>query len=199
MRRTSSRRSLRLHPGHNGRCNDVIENSKARMSRYLDSSTKTQMVKIMVQHGRPSRSSWAESVRSFFGRTIMGKAIRENPFEVRLGKGLQIGNVCSLTEKKAILVCVCGRYKNCLERNKTLTQCGKCLWKTLLWENQLPPVTTFLRVALNENAKGAKIFVDSDRHMFESRISARATANFPETKATWKLDAETISSWSYDM
>ena len=35
--------------------------------------------------------------------------------------------------------------------------------------------------------------------MFESRISARAAENLPETKATGKLDAETISSWSYDM
>ena len=28
------------------------------MSRYLDTSTKPQMAQIMVQHGRPSRSSW---------------------------------------------------------------------------------------------------------------------------------------------
>ena len=41
----------------------------------LDSSTTTQMAKIMVQYGRPSCSSRAESVRSSFGRTIMGKAI----------------------------------------------------------------------------------------------------------------------------
>ena len=34
-----------------------IENSKIGMSRHLDSSTKAQMVKIMVQYGRHSRSS----------------------------------------------------------------------------------------------------------------------------------------------
>ena len=34
---------IRLHPGQNGRCTDVVENSKVRMSRYLDSSTTTQM------------------------------------------------------------------------------------------------------------------------------------------------------------
>ena len=34
-----------------------IENSKVGMSRQLDSSTTTQMAKIMVQYGRPSRSS----------------------------------------------------------------------------------------------------------------------------------------------
>ena len=33
------------------------ENSKIGMSRHLDSSTTTQMAEIMVQYGRPSRSS----------------------------------------------------------------------------------------------------------------------------------------------
>ena len=53
---TSSRRSIGLHPSENGRCSQIIENSKIGVSRHLDSST-TQMAKIMVQHGRPSRSS----------------------------------------------------------------------------------------------------------------------------------------------
>ena len=34
-----------------------VENSIIGMSRNLDSSTTTQMAKIMVQYGRPSRSS----------------------------------------------------------------------------------------------------------------------------------------------
>ena len=34
-----------------------IEKSKIGMSRHLDSSTTTQMAKIMVQYGRPSCSS----------------------------------------------------------------------------------------------------------------------------------------------
>ena len=57
MRRTSSRRSIRLHPGQNGRCSIVTENSKVRMSMYLDTSTETQMARTMVQYGRSSRSS----------------------------------------------------------------------------------------------------------------------------------------------
>ena len=35
----------------------LFKNSKVRMSRYMDTSTETQMAKIMVQYGRPSRSS----------------------------------------------------------------------------------------------------------------------------------------------
>ena len=41
----------------NGRCSQIIENSKIGVSRRLDSSTTTQMAKIMVQYGRPSCSS----------------------------------------------------------------------------------------------------------------------------------------------
>ena len=88
--RTSSRRSIRLHPGQNGTCTNVIDNSKVRMSRHLDTSTKAQMAQIMVQYGRPSRSSWAKSVRPPFGRTIMGKVIWESFIEIRLGKSSEL-------------------------------------------------------------------------------------------------------------
>ena len=35
----------------------LLKNSRVRMSRYWDTSTKAEMAKIMVQYGRPSRSS----------------------------------------------------------------------------------------------------------------------------------------------
>ena len=92
MRRTSNRRSIRLHPGQNGRCTDVTENSKVRMSRYLDASTKTHLSKIMAQYGRPSWSSWKKSVRSSCGRTF--KLIRQVDkvlSKIRLGKSSKLG------------------------------------------------------------------------------------------------------------
>ena len=54
---TSSGRSICFYPGKNGGCSQIIENSKIGVSRHLDSSTTTQMAKIMVQYGRSSRSS----------------------------------------------------------------------------------------------------------------------------------------------
>ena len=45
----------------------------------------------------------------------------------------------------------------------------------------------------------SKDIMDNFRSIFVSRISARATEKLPETKATGKPDAETVSSWSYDM
>ena len=41
--------------------------------------------------------------------------------------------------------------------------------------------------------------MDNYRSMLESRISAGATKKLPEKEATVKPDAETVSSWSYDM
>ena len=45
----------------------------------------------------------------------------------------------------------------------------------------------------------SKDIVDNYRSMFESRIYAGATEKLPETNVMEKPDAETISSWSYDM
>ena len=57
----------------NGRCSIVVRYSKIRMSRYLDTYTNAQMAKIMVQYGRPSRSSWAESVPVILWQDYYGK------------------------------------------------------------------------------------------------------------------------------
>ena len=47
----------RLIPKCKWKISQIIENSKIGVSRHLDSSTTTQMAKILVQYGRPSRSS----------------------------------------------------------------------------------------------------------------------------------------------
>ena len=142
-------------PGQKGRCTDVIENYEVRMSRYLATSTKTQMAEIMVQHGRPSRSSRAKSVRSSSGRTIMGKAIRESSIVTRLGKSSKLGMLVCKPRRRTILVSVCGRsHTGWEERNIDR------MWKVLVKEIDVAEPTSFLDhvylVALNENAKLAR-------------------------------------------
>ena len=78
----------------------------------------------MVQYGRPSRSSWAKSVRSSFGRTIMGKAIWENTITARLGECFQWGMLIRTPWKRVILICVCGWHKIGWHETKTLIRCG---------------------------------------------------------------------------
>ena len=41
LQRTSSWRSICLHPGQNGRCSQIVKNSQIGMSRHMDSSTPT--------------------------------------------------------------------------------------------------------------------------------------------------------------
>ena len=172
----------------------LLENSEVRMSRHLDTSTKTQMAKIMVQHGRPSRSSWTKSVRSSSGRTVLGKATWEGCIWTRLGESSNLEPVrkpwgC------AVFVTVCGRYKNWLERNKILTQCGKYSWGTLTWPSQHHSLTMSNLGCTQRECETSKDIVENYRNRFESRISAGAKE---KQSCSGKLDAD-ISPWTNDM
>ena len=151
MRRTSSCRSIRLHTSQNGRCTNVCEESKIGVQTFGYVYT-AQMAKIMVQYGRPSRSSWAESVGSSFGKTIMRKAIWQHPFEVRLRGGFQLGMLIRIPWTRIILICVCGWH-----------QAGRQNWKHRTdLENSHERLysgrtTMFIWVALKESVKLARI------------------------------------------
>ena len=76
MRRTSSRRNVCLHPGQNGRCTTIVQNSEVRMSRYLDTSIiflhernlyghplaglllERQLEKVLLDHGEKKVPNW---------------------------------------------------------------------------------------------------------------------------------------------
>ena len=79
----------------------------------------------------------------------------------------------------------------------------KPTWKTLMKDVDLGEPTSFLdHVCLSCTQRECQISKDIEdnfRSMFESRISAGATEKLSQTKATLKPDAETISSWSWDM
>ena len=53
----------------------ILKSPKSECPALLDPSTATEVAKIMIQYGRPSRSSWTKSVRSSFGRIVVGKAM----------------------------------------------------------------------------------------------------------------------------
>ena len=77
------------------------------------------------------------------------------------------------------------------------------MWKVLMKDIDFGEPTSFLdHVFLGCTQRECQIskdIVENHRSMFESRIYAGATEKLSETKATGKPDAETISSWSYDM
>ena len=57
----------------------------------------------------------------------------------------------------------------------------------------------FIWVALRRECQISKDIVDNYKDMFESIISAGALEKLPETRVSGKPDANTISSWSFDM
>ena len=154
VHRTSSWRSICLYPSKNGRCFKIIENSQIEMSRHLDSSTTTQNG---LNHGPVWKilSFLLSGICTviFFGRTIMGKAIWENPTEVLLGEGFQLEMLIRTPWKRVVLICVCGWHKNWLERNKTLIRCGKYSIKNLICENQHLSWIMYTWCVLKDNVK----------------------------------------------
>ena len=79
----------------------------------------------------------------------------------------------------------------------TFYRLGKFSWKTI-WENQHHFLTMPYLGCSQRECQISNDVVASYRDMFESRISAGAREKRP-TGASGKPDAETTSSWSYDM
>ena len=123
----------------NGRCIIFTKDPKVRMSRFLDTSTKTQMAEVMVQYGRSSGSSWAKSVRSSFSRTVMAKAIWENPVEILLGEGFQVGMLIRTPWWRMILICVCGWHQIGWEESKHWPIVESTYERSRLWRNNFIP------------------------------------------------------------
>ena len=146
----------------------------------------------MVQYGRPSRSSWTKLVWSSVGRTIMGKAIWENPIEIRLGEGFHLRMLNRTQRKRVILICACGWQKMAGKKQNI-----DPMWKVLNKEVDLGEPTSFLdHVYLGCTQRQCEIskgVVDNYRTMFESIISAGGTEKLPFPQNL------RISSWSYDM
>ena len=186
LRWTSSRRSIGLYPSENGRCSQNKEQSGNGRSGQLESSATTQRSKIMVQYGRPSRSSWAKSVRSSFSRTVVGRAIWEN-------LGVQWGMLFRTQWKRVILISVCGWHEIGWKETKLCSDVEKVLNK----EVDLGERTSFLdHVYLGCTQRQCEVsqnIVDNYRTMFESRISAGGLEKWPFSQKI------RISSWSYDM
>ena len=100
-----------------------------------------------------------------------------------------------VNREKGLFLSVYVDEKNWQERNRTLTQCGKYSWRTLIWENRHHSLTMFFLGCTQRECQTSKDVVDNCRNMCESRISAGATEKLP---CSGKPEAN-ISSWSYDM
>ena len=78
----------------------LLKNSEGRMSRYLDTSTETQMARIMVQYGTPSCSSWTKSERSSFRQDYDVKGNLRTSYWNTVGRKFPNENAYSYTVNK---------------------------------------------------------------------------------------------------
>ena len=141
------------------------------MSRHLDSSTTTQMAKIMVQYGRPSRSSRKKSD----GHPLAGLLWERQLEKILLKHGWEkIPNwecLCVHREKGLFLSVYVDDIKLAGKKQNL-----DPMWKLLNKEVDLGEPTSFLdHVYLGCTQRQCEIskdIVDNYRTMFESRISA---------------------------
>ena len=142
--------------------------------------------------------SWVQygKIQSFLlSGLLWERQFRESSFGKLMGKKFQIVSAYSLTERKDCSCLCTWTMSKWQERNKIWIQCGRYSWKTLIWENQDHSFTMFIWVALNENAKQAKILWTIAEICLNPGYQL-------EEKQNWLIQKKSeanISSWSYDM
>ena len=193
LRWTSSGRSICLYPGKNGRCSQIIENSKIGMFRYLGASTKRKWSK--------SWSSMEDPVvpleRNLYGHPLAGLFLERQFEKILLKHGhLKIPNwECLFVHReKGLFLSVYVDDKKLAGKKQNIDP----MWKLLNKEVDLGEPTSFLdHVYLGCTQRQCQIskdIVDNYRTMFESRISAEEGAE----KLPFSQNLR-ISSWSCDM
>ena len=120
----------------------------------------------------------------------------ESYIGTRLGKSSKLGMLIPLPRERTVLICV-WTISNWLGKSRTSVRLGKLMKDVNLGE----PTSFFDNIYFGSNQRESRIIKDivaNYRDVFESKISAGAKEKLP-TRASGKPDAETISSWSYDM
>ena len=145
--------------------------SKIGVSKHLDSSTTTQMAWIMVQYGRPSRSSWTESAVILW-QDHYGKDNLRKFFWNMTGRKFQIGNVSWYIVEKRLFSSVYVDDIKLAGKKQNLDP----MWKLPNKEIDLGEPTSFLDHAYlgctqRQCQTSKDTVVDNYRTMFE-RVSA---------------------------
>ena len=95
-RRTRSWCHVSIHPGKIGGCSKIALNSKIRMSRNMDTSSTTQICKIMGKYWRFRCSSWQKLIQTPTCWIVVGEAIRRRIVGISMGKSTELEMfVCS--------------------------------------------------------------------------------------------------------
>ena len=138
------------------------------ISRFPGYNGQTQMAKIMVQYERPSRFFWAKYVWSSFGRTIMGKAIWENPIKTWMGENSKLGMSLRSSWKRIILICVCGWPTIGWKETKSWSDVESTQQRSRFGRTNIFLGSCIYLGCTHRNCERSKDVVDNYRNMFES-------------------------------
>ena len=139
MRRTSSRCSICLHPGQNGRCTIFIKDPKVWMFRYLDTSTKQQ-------NGQNHGPVWkiqlfllSELCTVILQQDYYGKGNSRKFYSNTVGKSSKLG-MCFVNGEKGLFLSMCVDDIKLAGKKRSIDP----MWKVLNKEVDLREPTSFL-------------------------------------------------------
>ena len=122
----------------------------------------------------------------------MGKAIWENPIEIRLGEGFQLGVLIRTPWKRIILICVCGWHKIGWKETKSWSDVESTQQRSRFGRTNI-----FLGSCVPEVY--SKRMWNKHRYCWQLQNHVWIQ-NF--RRSNWKIPCSEnlrISSWSYDM
>ena len=174
----------------------IAQKSKVRMSRYMDTSSTTQVAQIVVEHWRSSGSFGTKFIRTSTCWSLVGKTVRGSFNGTWMAKSAALGTSVRSSKTRIVLIGIRGWDQNWLERSSIWFPCGRNWWKMLLLTSQLHSLIKKLMklVDLGEppsfldhvylgctqrECKPNEIIIEEYTRMFEWRISAGATEKLP--------------------
>ena len=173
----------------------LLKIPKARVFSCLDTSSTTQMAKIMGENGGYRGTSWSKFIRASLGRITMGKTVRASFFRTWMGEHSELGMYVLSSWTRFISVRKMWMTLKWLEEHRIWLQSGRTLMKNV----DIDEPTSFLdHVHLGCTQRACKpnqTDIEQYTKMFESRISSGASEKLPGWQ---KPHAQTVAS-SYDM
>ena len=168
------------------------------MSRYMDMSSTTQVVTILVRHRRPSGSSWTKFLRSSTCWPLEGKTVRrisKKFFWDLDGKNTELGMSFCSPKTGTVLIGNVDDFKWMEERQQNMAPMCKKLMNMLVLTNQYVSLSICNWDALNVNVKWTRMLLINTEKCSNHEFLLPQLEKLPG----WvKLRAKTVA-WSYDM
>ena len=149
--------SHRRPPRKNGGRSKVAQKSQVCMSRFLDTSSTTEVAKIVVKHRRSCGSSWTKYAWSPTCRPLVEKNNMKKFFGCRVGQSTELGLSVWSSKTRTILVGLRGPHQTGWKERRIWVPCGRNGWSWSFLENQPHSLTTCILDALNVNANRTRI------------------------------------------